>query len=131
MSKKKQPQPSFRSQVLAEALEAQDMAAVAFALRNDRVVVPLLKAGQRDKPTDAGEVWTYRQPESGRLALLLFSDAANKPAALPPVVGLQDGVWLHTFLRTHGSEIETVFFDIAGPHPMQATPDELLRVLAL
>lgn len=130
MSKKKQ-QPSFRSQVLAEALEAQDMAAVAFALRNDRVVVPLLTPGQRDKPTDAGEVWTYRQPESGRLALLLFSDAAHKPAALPPVVGLQDGTWLHTFLRTHGSEIETVFFDIAGPHPMQATPDELLRVLAL
>ena len=129
MSRKKQP--SFRSQALADALESQDMAAVAFALRNDRVLVPLLTAGARDKPTDAGEVWTYRQPETGRLALLLFSDAAHKPAALPPVVGLQDGVWLHTFLRTHGSEIETVFFDIAGPHPMQSTPDELLRVLAL
>ncbi len=129
--KKKQQQPSFRSEPLAEALERQDMAAVAFALRNDRVVVPLIAAGQRDKPTDAGEVWTYRQPETGRLALLLFSDAVHKPAALPPAVGLQDGVWLHTFLRTHGTEIETVFFDIAGPHPMQATPDELLRVLAL
>ncbi|AWB87258.1 SseB family protein [Mycetocola zhujimingii] len=128
MPKKK---PEFRSQVLAEALEQQDMAAVAFALRNDRMVVPLVKPGQRDKPTDAGEVWTYKQPETGRLALLIFSDAANKPAALPPFVGLQDGAWLHTFLRTHGQDIETVFFDIAGPHPMQATPDEILRVLAL
>lgn len=128
MPKKK---PEFRSQVLAEALEQQDMAAVAFALRNDRMVVPLVKPGHRDKPTDVGEVWTYRQPETGRLALLVFSDAANKPAALPPFVGLQDGAWLHTFLRTHGKDIETVFFDIAGPHPMQATPDELLRVLAL
>jgi hypothetical protein len=128
MPKKK---PEFRSQVLAEALEKQDMAAVAFALRNDKMVVPLVKPGQRDKPTDVGEVWTYRQPESGRLALLVFSDAAHKPAALPPFVGLHDGTWLHTFLRTHGQDIETVFFDIAGPHPMQATPDELLRVLAL
>ncbi|MFU8948166.1 SseB family protein [Mycetocola zhadangensis] len=128
MPKKK---PEFRSQVLAEALEKQDMAAVAFALRNDRMVVPLVKPGQRDKPTDVGEVWTYRQPESGRLALLIFSDAAHKPAALPPFVGLHDGAWLHTFLRTHGQDIETVFFDIAGPHPMQASPDELLRVLAL
>jgi hypothetical protein len=31
----------------------------------------------------------------------------------------------------HGDEIETVFFDIAGPHPMQAHPAELLRVLDL
>ena len=66
MSKKKQP--SFRSPLLAEALEHQDMAAVAFALRNDRVVVPLISAGATDKPTDAGEVWTYKQPETGRLA---------------------------------------------------------------
>jgi len=127
----KRPKPEFRSAALAEALERQDMAAVAFALRNDRMVVPLLKPGQRDKPTDTGEVWMYRQPETGRLALLLFSDAAHKPAALPPFIGLHDGLWLHTFLRTHGDDIEAVFFDIAGPHPMQASPAEILRVLDL
>lgn len=133
MAKKppKKNQPAFRSQVLADALEKQDMAAVAFALRNDRMVVPLMKPGQPDKPTDAGEVWTFRQPETGRLALLLFSDAKNKPASLPPFVGLQNGLWLHTFLRTHGEAIETVFFDIAGPHPMQAAPDEIMKVLDL
>ncbi|GAB2524113.1 dehydrogenase [Paramicrobacterium agarici] len=129
--KKKKPQPEFRSDVLADALEKQDMAAVAFALRNDRMVVPLMKPGQRDKPTDAGEVWTFRQPETGKLALLLFSDAKNKPETLPPFVGLQDGLWLHTFLRTHGESIETVFFDIAGPHPLQAAPDEIMKVLDL
>lgn len=128
---KKKPQPEFRSQALADALEKQDMAAVAFALRNDRMVVPLMKPGQRDKPTDSGEVWTFRQPETGKLALLLFSDAKNKPSSLPPFVALHDGLWLHTFLRTHGSAIETIFFDIAGPHPMQASPDEVLRVLDL
>lgn len=128
MSKKK---PEFRSQVLAEALEKQDMAAVAFALRNDRMVLPLMKPGHPGNPADAGEVWVYRHPETGRLALLVFSDAKHKPEALPPFVGLYDGPWLHTFLRTHGKDIETVYFDIAGPHPMQSTPDEILRVLAL
>ena len=33
---------TFRSDALAAALEAQDAVAVAFALRNDRVAVPLL-----------------------------------------------------------------------------------------
>lgn len=131
MAKAKKNQQEFRSEVLAAALEKQDMAAVAFALRNDRMVVPLMKPGQRDKPTDAGEVWTFRQPETGNLALLLFSDAKNKPASLPPFVGLHDGLWLHTFLRTHGSAIETIFFDIAGPHPLQASPEEVMRVLDL
>ncbi|SEB85966.1 hypothetical protein SAMN04489806_1967 [Paramicrobacterium humi] len=131
MAKAKKNPPAFRSDVLAEALAKQDMAAVAFALRNDRMVVPLMKPGQRDKPTDAGEIWTYRQPETGKLALLLFSDAKNRPASLPPFVGLHDGLWLHTFLRTHGDAIETIFFDIAGPHPMQAAPADIMKVLDL
>ena len=123
------PEPvEFRSQALAEALERQDMAAVALALRHGNTVVPLLKPGPRDQPL-AGEVWTYRDPKTGEVALLLFSDAANKPANLPPTVGLQGPDWLRTFLRRHESTITTVFLDIAGPHPMQAPPGELLRAL--
>lgn len=120
----------FRSQVLAEALERQDMAAVAFALRNGPTVVPLLKPGPRDRPLDGGEVWTYRDAETGDVALLLFSDAANKPANLPPAVGLHSPYWLLSFLRRYEGEITTVFLDIAGPHPMQASPSELLKALA-
>jgi hypothetical protein len=119
----------FRSQALAEALERQDVAAVALALRHGNTVVPLLKPGPRDKPLDGGEVWTYRDPNTGEVALLLFSDAANKPANLPPAVGLQGPDWLRTFLKRYQSTITTVFLDIAGPHPMQASPDELLRAL--
>ena len=119
----------FRSQALAEALERQDVAAVALALRHGNTVVPLMKPGPRDKPLDAGEVWTYRDPKTGEVALLLFSDAANKPANLPPAVGLQSPDWLRTFLKRHESTITTVFLDIAGPHPMQASPDELLKAL--
>ena len=119
----------FRSQVLAEALERQDMAAVAFALRNGPTVVPLIKPGPRDSPLDGGEVWTYRDASTGDVAFLLFSDAANKPDNLPPAVGLHSPYWLLNFLKRYEGEITTVFLDIAGPHPMQASPEDLLAAL--
>lgn len=126
----KKPAPEqFRSEALAQALEKQDMAAVALALRNGNTVVPLLKAGVRDNPLDSGEVWTFRDPASGDVALLLFSDAKNKPANLPPGVGIYSPEWLQKFLSMHLDTITTVFIDIAGPHPMQAAPAELLRAL--
>jgi hypothetical protein len=119
----------FRNTALGDALQTQDMAAVAFALRHGPTVVPLMKPGARDNPLDVGEVWTYRDPNTGDIALLLFSDAKHKPAALPPAVALQSPGALRAFLGTHGDIITTVFFDIAGPHPMQATPDEVIKAL--
>lgn len=120
----------FRSEALAEALEKQDMAAVALALRNGNTVVPLVKPGPRDNPLDGGEVWTYRSGDTGEVALLLFSDARNKPDNLPKAVGLYSPDWLTSFLTTHQDTITTVFLDIAGPHPMQAAPKDLLEVLS-
>ncbi|WP_424937286.1 MULTISPECIES: hypothetical protein [Bacteria] len=129
-AKKKAPAPEeFRSEALALALEKQDMAAVALALRNGTTVVPLIRPGARDNPLDGGEVWTYRDPATGEVALLLFSDAKNKPANLPPGVGIYSAHWLRSFLAAHGEEITTVFLDIAGPHPMQASPAELRKAL--
>jgi len=127
---KKAKEPlEFRNTQLVDALQTQDMAAVAFALRHGPTVVPLMKPGQRDNPLDVGEVWTYRDPNTGDLALLLFSDAAHKPAALPPAVALQSPGWLRAFLETHKDSITTVFFDIAGPHPMQAAPVDIIAAL--
>lgn len=120
----------FRNTQLADALQTQDMAALAFALRHGPTVVPLLRPGQRDNPLDGGEVWTYRDPRTGDIALLLFSDATHKPATLPPAVALQSPGWLRAFLSAHESELTTVFFDIAGPHPMQASPADLLAALS-
>ncbi|WP_214467887.1 dehydrogenase [Microbacterium flavescens] len=119
----------FRNTQLSDALQTQDMAAVAFALRHGPTVVPLMRPGQRDNPLDVGEVWTYRDPRTGDIALLLFSDAANKPETLPPNVALQSPAWLRAFLGTYEAEITTVFFDIAGPHPLQASPTDLLAAL--
>lgn len=125
----KRPPLEFRNTALGDALQTQDMAAVAFALRHGPTVVPLMRAGMRDDPRDAGEVWTYRDPATGDVALLLFSDAIHKPETLPPAVSLQSPAWLRTFLSAHSDEVKTVFFDIAGPHPMQATPDDIIRAL--
>lgn len=134
MAKKRAKRPApqdFRSEALAQALEKQDMAAVALALRNGNTIVPLIKPGARDNPLDGGEVWTYRDPNTGEVALLLFSDAKNKPANLPPGVGIYSPLWLKSFLTTHRDAITTVFLDIAGPHPMQAAPADLLRALEI
>ncbi|WP_298040950.1 dehydrogenase [uncultured Microbacterium sp.] len=126
----KKPRPEeFRSEALALALEKQDMAAVALALRNGNTVVPLLRAGVRDNPLDGGEVWTFRDPNTQQVALLLFSDARNKPENLPSGVGVYSPEWLEQFLTKHREEITTVFLDIAGPHPMQAAPGDLLAAL--
>ncbi|WP_394289047.1 dehydrogenase [Microbacterium sp.] len=128
--KKRDKKPlEFRNTQLADALQTQDMAALAFALRHGPTVVPLMRPGKRDDPRDDGEVWTYRDPNSGDVALLLFSDAKNKPSTLPPGVGLQSPAWLRAFLGAYGDQITTVFFDIAGPHPMQAAPADLIAAL--
>ncbi len=119
----------FRNTQLADALQTQDMAALAFALRHGPTVVPLMRPAQRDNPLDGGEVWTYRDPNTGNVALLLFSDAAHKPATLPPAVGLQSPGWLRAFLEVHRDEITTVMFDLAGPHPMQAAPADIIAAL--
>lgn len=120
-------QPEFRNVALKDALQTQDLAAVAFALRHGPTVVPLLPLGA-DDALQAG-VWTFRDPSSGGIALLLFSDVAHKPASLPLQAALNTPGWLRAFLGVHEDQIATVFFDIAGPHPMQATPTDLIAAL--
>jgi len=129
--KKAKPQPEFRNTALGDALQTQDMAAVAFALRHGPTVVPLMRPGAKDNPLDQGEVWTYRDPKTGQVALLLFSDALHKPETLPPAVALMDPTALLKLLQAYREEITTVFFDIAGPHPMQSTPDDLIAALTI
>ena len=120
-------QPEFRNVALTDALQTQDLAAVAFALRHGPTVVPLIPPGG-DDPLDAG-VWTYRDSGNGDVTLLLFSDAAHKPATLPSGVALNTPGWLRAFLGLYEDEIATVVFDVAGPHPMKATPADLIAAL--
>ena len=121
--------PEFRNTQLGDALQTGDIAAVAFALRHGPTVVPVVGGGEGNEASDAGDVWTYRDPRTGDIALLLFSDAAHKPETLPPDVALQSPAWLRTFLGAHEDAITSVFLDIAGPNPMQATPSDLIAAL--
>ena len=122
------PTPPTHSEALATALAAQDVVAVAYALRNDYIIVPqLVVDGQGE------QVRVFGREGSDKRMLLLFSSAANYTLMLPDDPDLRvmvcDGQWLREFLTVHASTVEMVFFDIAGPNVMQAAPADLLKAL--
>lgn len=118
-----------RAPRLADALAAQDSAAVAFALRHGEVIMPLLV-----QPGPA-QVRVFRGADSDAFTLLLFSSAENYIAMLPQEKDLRvltyDRATLVEFLEAHIDSLETAWFDVAGPAPMQADPRELLKALTL
>src|SRR5690606_20415994 len=108
-----------RTTMLADALERQDMAGVALALRNDRVVVPLLP-GVPGKP----QVRVFRRGDSDKYMLLLFSAPERYVEMVPTetdhrVLGYEAAT-LAEFIEQNLGVLEAVWFDVAGPHPMQA-----------
>ena len=121
--------PSYRSQQLADALEAADAAAVAFALRNDKVVVPLLAA------PGPPQIRVFRRDDADTYMLLLFSSAENYVRMLPNEkdhrVLAYEAAGLKEFLAENVGVLEAVWFDVAGPHPMQADPADILAALEL
>lgn len=120
--------PPTRSEALAAALANQDVAAVAYALRNDVMIVPQLVVDGT-----AEQVRVFGREGSDKRMLLLFSSAENYVRMVPdepdPQVMVGDAQWLREFLTVHSQVLEMVFFDIAGPHVMQAAPADLLKAL--
>jgi hypothetical protein len=118
----------FRSEQLEEALAQQDVAAVAFALRNDIVIVPRLVTGKKDM-----QVRVFGREGSEKRILLLFSSADAYTAMVPDEkvrqVMVYDAERLEEFLAAHLDSLEGVFFDIAGPNTMQSDPADLLAAL--
>lgn len=117
-----------RSEALATALAKQDVAAVAYALRNDVVIAPLLVVNGKSE-----QVRVFGREGSDKRTLLLFSSGENYARMIPdevdPQVMVADGQWLSEFLTVHQNTLEMVFFDVAGPAVMQAAPADLLRAL--
>lgn len=114
-------------QRLAAALERQDAAAVAFALRNDHVIVPLL-------PVDGpAQVRVFRRGEVDKYMLLLFSSLETYVAMLPEEsdhrVLAYDRATLTDFIAQNIGVLEAIWFDLAGPHSMQAEPQAVLDAL--
>jgi hypothetical protein len=130
MPKKSTPRaPDFRSEPLEVALKAQDAAAVAFALRNDKVIVPLLPV---EGPP---QIRVFRRDDADKYMLLLFSSAETYVRMLPNEtdhrVLAYDRATLTEFLATNIGVLEAVWFDVAGPHAMQAAPQDVLDALNL
>ena len=117
-----------RSEALATALAKQDVAAVAYALRNDVVIVPQLVVDGT-----AAQVRVFGREGSDKRTLLLFSSGDNYARMIPdevnPQIMIGNAEWLLDFLTVHKNTLEMVFFDVAGPAVMQAAPADLLRAL--
>nr|WP_246376224.1 dehydrogenase [Conyzicola lurida] len=110
-------------------MKAQDAAAVAFALRNDKVIVPLL-------PVEGpAQIRVFRRDDADKYMLLLFSSAATYVKMLPNEtdhrVLAYDRATLREFLEVNIGVLEAVWFDVAGPHAMQAAPQDVLDALQL
>ncbi|PRY67447.1 hypothetical protein B0I08_10653 [Glaciihabitans tibetensis] len=120
---------AFRSDSLASALEAQDTVAVALALRNDGVIVPLLDV---EGPV---QVRVFRRGDADKYMLLLFSSAATYVTMVPEEsdhrVLKYDAATLLEFLQQNVGVLEAVWFDVAGPHAMQAAPEDVIAALEL
>jgi hypothetical protein len=114
---------------LAEALETGDSVQVALALRNSDVVMPMLDA---DGPP---QVRVFRRGDADKYMLLLFSSPETYAAMLPdedaPASEPYDAAKLLDFLTQNQGVLETVWFDVAGPNSMQATPQDIIAALEL
>ena len=132
----------FSSPMLAQALETGDPVAVALALRNDRVIVPMLSGdaadvaeGSNDGGGSEAQVRVFRRGEADKYMLLLFSSVDTYVAVLPDETDHQVVAYqaddLRGFLETNRGVLESVWFDVAGPHTMQASPDDILDALTL
>ncbi|MFC0680563.1 SseB family protein [Lysobacter korlensis] len=120
---------NYSAPMLAAALAKQDTAEVALALRNGKVVVPLLDVPGPD------QVRVFRRDDADKYMLLLFSSAENYVKMVPTEtnqrVVMYDGPALLDFLEQNQGVIEAVIFDLAGPEAMQAEPAEVIRALKL
>jgi hypothetical protein len=126
---------------LAAALEAEDVVAVALALRSAGAIVPLLPddTGGADfggaDAGDAAQVRVFRRGDADKYMLLLFSSSATYEAMLPeetsPPITVYEREALLDFLEQNSGVLETVWFDVAGPHAMQADPADVIAALKL
>jgi hypothetical protein len=119
--------PTFPA--LAAALEAEDVVAVALALRTVGVVVPLLPAEAAD------QVRVFRRGDADKYMVLLFSSTSTYEAMVPEESELPVAIYhapeLLDFLKQNEGVLEAVWFDVAGPHAMQAVPADVIEALEL
>ncbi|MEE6272336.1 hypothetical protein [Georgenia wangjunii] len=123
------PSSDVGSERLAAALAARDVPAIGQALRHDYVVVPIVRG-----PGGETQVAVYGSGESpGSYELCVFSSAATFAAFVADSpnreFALRTGTSLAPVLTEHRALLGRVVFDPAGPHPVQASVEDVLARL--
>lgn len=122
------PTEEVGSARLAEALAARDVPAIGQALRHDYVVVPVL-SGQNGALLNR----VFADGDSGGYEFCLFSSTATLAQYLADnderQFALRRGSSLAAFLTEQSQVLTRVTFDPAGPYPMSASVDDVLRAL--
>ena len=126
------PSTDVGSERLAAALAAIDVPAIGRALRHDYVIVPLMRGPQGEAQTRVIEA---TDPEGEhRWVLCVFSSTrafADFVGDSPErEFGLRSGASLAPFMEQYAGLLRRVAFDPAGPHPVQASVDDVLAALA-
>lgn len=122
------PAPDVGSERLAAALAAMDPAAIGRALRQDFVVVPLMRGPEGETQT---RVIVADDPDGERKwELHLFSSSQTFATWLGTNTdagefALQRGASLIPLLDAYGPILRRVMFDTAGPHPVHASPEDV------
>ncbi|MFT4136584.1 hypothetical protein [Microbacterium sp.] len=122
------PAADVGSERLAAALAAMDVAAIGRALRQDFVVVPLMRGPEGESQT---RVVGAPDPDGERRwELHLFSSSQTFAAWVggdPDAAefALQRGAGLAPLLDAYLPLLRRVVFDAAGPHPVQASPEDV------
>ena len=116
------------SERLAAALAAMDPVAIGRALRQDFVVVPLMRGPEGETQTRIIEA---ADPDGERRwELHLFSSSQTFAAWIGETTdagefALQRGSRLIPLLDAYGPILRRVLFDTAGPHPVQVSPEDV------
>lgn len=122
------PATDVGSERLAAALAAMDPTAVGRALRQDFVVVPLMRGPEGETQTRV--VAAEDADGERRWELHLFSSSQTFAAWIGANTdagefALQRGTSLIALLDTYGPILRRVVFDTAGPHPVHASPEDV------
>jgi hypothetical protein len=117
---------------LASALKAQDSLAVALALRNNGVLVPMLES------EGGNQVRVFRDADADKYMVLLFSSdetyaamMVDEEIANERLSEVYTAEKLLDFLKQNEGVLESIWFDIAGPATMQASPADIIGALEL
>lgn len=125
------PAPDVGSPDLADALAARDPEAMGRALRSGWVVVPVRRV--TDGPTEV-RLFSTDDPDRPGWEVTLFSSVATLVAFLARdphrEFDFVRAASLTGFLERGRGVVARVVFDPAGPHPVAASLDDVLAVLA-